>query len=303
MTEQSENKPPQNMSPENLLEILNSTLGGFNLAMGLYFTEASLSRLVARVPVTETLYQPYGLVHGGVYAAMIDRMDQNIGKVMAKLRELGKADNTLVLFLADNGGCGETIHKTDNPPGVMEGYHTVDAPWANASNTPFRKYKSTDYEGGACTPLIAYWPKRITKGGRITRQLGHIIDIVPTCLAVAGVETPKTFGGKPVLPPEGVSLAPLLADDGKDLPTREPIFCSYGGYRAMWQGKWKIIARGKTPWELYDMSADRTELDDLAGKHPDRVQEMSAAYDAWRKRCKDDDQRTAPKRMGAKGRR
>ncbi len=238
-----------------------------------------------------------------VYAAMIDRMDQNIGKVMAKLRQLGKADNTLVLFLADNGGCAETIHKTpDIPPGVMEGYHTVDAPWANASNTPFRKYKATDYEGGACTPLIAYWPKRITKGGRITRQLGHIIDIVPTCLAVAGAEVPTTFAGKPVLPPEGVSLAPLLTGEGKDFPAREPIFCSYGGYRAMWQGKWKIIARGKAQWELYDMSADRTELDDLAGKYPDRVKEMSAAYDAWRKRCREDNQRTAPKVRTGKGR-
>jgi len=233
-----------------------------------------------------------------VYAAMIDRMDQNIGRVMAKIRQIGKADNTLVLFLSDNGGCAETIHKTDNPPGVMSGYHTVDLPWANASNTPFRKYKSTDYEGGTCTPLIAYWPRRITAGGRITRQLGHIIDIVPTCLDVAGAETPEAVAGQNVLKPEGTSLAPAF--EGKAIP-REPIFWAYGGYRAMWRGKWKIVRRGKGRWELYDMSADRTELDDLAGENAERVKEMSAAYDAWRQRCQADSRRFAPKHSAVKG--
>jgi arylsulfatase len=235
-----------------------------------------------------------------VYAAMIDRMDQNIGRVMAKIRQLGKAENTLVMFLADNGGCSETINKgTDPKPGGLAGYHTVDAPWANASNTPFRKYKSTDYEGGACTPLIAQWPRRIKNGGRITTQLGHIIDIVPTCLDVAGAPAPKTLAGKSLLPPEGVSLMPAL--EGKAIPDRTDIFCTYGGYRAMWRGKWKLLSGPpKKPWELYDMSADRTELDDQAGKCPDTVKEMSAAYEAWQQRCREDDQRSAPESIGDK---
>ena len=223
-----------------------------------------------------------------VYAAMVDRMDQNIGKLLAKIRELGKADNTLVLFLADNGGCTETIHKGSNPkPGPMDGYHTVDPPWANASNTPFRKYKSTDYEGGACTPLIAYWPSRLKTGGKITEQLGHIIDILPTCLDAAGAQPPKTFAGKPVLPPEGTSLLPVILGKEKSLPDRW-IFCAYGGYRAVWKDKWKLMYSRGGGWELYDMTADRTELTDLSAKHPDVVKEMSDAYDAWVKRCKDD---------------
>jgi arylsulfatase A-like enzyme len=224
-----------------------------------------------------------------VYAAMIDRMDQNIGRLMAKIREIGKADNTLVLFLSDNGACAEVIHKGSDPnPGPMAGYHTVDPPWANASNTPFRKYKATDYEGGACTPLVAYWPRVIKKGGRITDQIGHIIDIVPTCLDVAGADLPKTVLGQDVLKPEGTSLLPILLGKSR-LPDRD-IYCAYAGYRAVWRGKWKLLwPRGRdSKWELYDMSEDRTELSNVADKHPDVVKELSEAHEAWTRRCKAD---------------
>ena len=116
-----------------------------------------------------------------VYAAMIDRMDQNIGRVLQKVKELGKEENTLVLFLSDNGGCaGKANYTPDISPGPVESYRSVDPPWANASNTPFRKYKVWDHEGGICTPFIAYWPSVIKRKGEITKQVGHITDIMAT---------------------------------------------------------------------------------------------------------------------------
>ena len=221
-----------------------------------------------------------------VYAAMIDRMDQNIGRVLAKIRELGEQDNTLVLFLADNGGCAEKIHKTpDVPPGPLASYRTVDAPWANASNTPFRKYKTWDQEGGISTPLVAYWPARIEKGGQLTRQVGHIIDVMPTCLDVAGAKRPTEFKGQKILPIEGKSLLPIL--EGKQREGHEAIYWAFGGSRALRAGKWKIVAgRGGKGWELYDMEADRTELHDLAAAQPDRVAKMAAMYATWQAKCR-----------------
>ena len=222
-----------------------------------------------------------------VYAAMIDRMDQNIGRVLEKVRQLGKADNTLVLFLADNGGCAERVHKTpDIPPGPLASYRTVDPPWANASNTPFRKYKSWDHEGGICTPLIAYWPARIRQGGQVTAQAGHIIDILATCADVAGAEYPAEFNGQKVLPLEGRSLLPVL--DGKQREPHEAIYWQYGGCRAVRCGNWKLVAARGKDWELYDLSADRTELNNLAPAEPQRVEKMAALHAAWQAKCKAD---------------
>ncbi len=215
-----------------------------------------------------------------VYAAMIDRMDQGIGRILAKVRELGVEDDTLVLFLADNGGCAENVNKTPRiPPGPVESYRTVDLAWANASNTPFRKFKSHDYEGGIATPLIARWPAVIRQAGALTGQTGHIIDIMATCLDVAGVAYPRSFGGRDILPLEGKSLLPVF--QGRERQGHDAIYWQYGHSRAVRQGKWKLVADGTAPWELYDMEADRTELDDLAAKQPAKARELAALWDAW----------------------
>jgi len=219
-----------------------------------------------------------------VYAAMIDRMDRNIGRILAKIRQLGREDNTLVLFLSDNGGCAENVHKTpDIRPGPMESYRTVDAPWANASNTPFRKYKRWDHEGGIATPLIAYWPKVIKQAAQITHQVGHIIDIMATCLNVAEAKYPSLYNSRNVLPLEGKSLLPVL--QGKQRKGHDVLYWQFGSCRAVRKGKWKLVAESNGPWELYDMEADRTELHNLAEKYPNRAQEMAGLYDAWAGRC------------------
>lgn len=210
-----------------------------------------------------------------VYAAQIDRMDQNIGRILAKLRENGAEENTLVLFLSDNGGCAEVIHRgrPGAAVGTKESFESYGLPWANASNTPFRLYKHWVHEGGISTPLIASWPAVIKKGALI-HEPGHLIDIMATCLELAGAEYPK--GKTPV---EGLSLAPIFRDGKRK--GHDAIYWEHEGNRAVRQGKWKLVARHKGPWELYDLDADRTEMKNVAGEKSDLVQELAAKHDAW----------------------
>ena len=234
-----------------------------------------------------------------VYAAMVDRMDQGIGRVLDKIRELGKEENTLVLFLSDNGGCGEHINRTpDLEPGPVESYSTVDAPWANMSNTPFRLYKRFDHEGGIATPFIAHWPRGID-GGRITHEVGHVMDLIATFADVAGVDYPSEHEGRSILPMEGTSLMPVM--QGGRVSRARPLFWELQGCRAVRSGKWKLVTQGPPrdqvgipvppgieSWELYDMEVDRCELNDLAEAHPDLVKELDARWQAWCERCERD---------------
>jgi arylsulfatase len=220
-----------------------------------------------------------------VYAAQIDRMDQNVGRILKKLDDLALADNTLVLFLADNGGCSEGIDRGAKgvPPGPADSYFSYGLAWANASNTPFRLYKHWVHEGGIATPLIARWPARIKQGGGLTGQVGHLIDIMATACDVAGVEYPKTYGGRDVTPLEGKSLAPIL--EGRLREGHAAICWEHEGNRAVRQGKWKLVSKNPGGWELYDMEADRTEMNNLAAAEAGRVAAMADAYDAWAARC------------------
>jgi arylsulfatase len=220
-----------------------------------------------------------------VYAAMIDRMDQNIGRLLAKIKQLGRAENTLVLFLADNGGCAESVNNTPKiPPGPVESYRTVELAWANASNTPFRKFKSWDHEGGVSTPLIAHWPRGITKPGTMTNQVGHIVDVMATCVELGGATYPKSYGGRQILPLAGKSLVPIFR--GLQRQGHEAIFWQFGSSRAVRQGKWKLVYRKPGPWELYDIEADRTEQNDLAKAHADKAAELAALWNQWDQQCR-----------------
>ncbi len=241
-----------------------------------------------------------------VYAAMIDRMDQGIGRIMAKMRELRIEEDTLVLFLSDNGSCAEDYRAFDStnkeiPPGPMESYRTLGVGWANASNTPFRKFKWWNHEGGMATPLIAHWPKVIKEGGRITHQVGHLMDIMATCLDIGDADHPATRNGHKVHPLKGKSLLPIF--EGRKREGHKAIFWQFGGSYAVRQGKWKLVSAhlnlrtgidhfqlqneweaGKVPWELYDMESDRTELTDLADQHPEKVKELEGLFREWQDR-------------------
>lgn len=218
-----------------------------------------------------------------VYAAQIDRMDQNIGRVMAKLKEMNVDENTLVLFLSDNGGCAENIErgKAGAEIGTADSFTSYKPGWASASNTPFRLFKHFVHEGGISTPLIAHWPAKIKKPA-ITPAIGHVIDILPTCLEAAGAEPLKKLGDKDLQPVEGKSLLPIFTGAAPEV--HDVVYWEHEGNRAVRQGKWKLVAQHKKEWELYDMLADRSELNNLAAKNPEKVKELTDLWDAWAKR-------------------
>lgn len=246
-----------------------------------------------------------------VYAAQIDVMDRAVGQVLSKLDEKGITDNTLILFLADNGSCAEELRggnrsrsphvpyeardgrpvQAKNDPMVMPGpeetYQSYGIPWANASNTPFRRYKHWVHEGGIATPLIAHWPEKIKQAGELTDQPGHLIDIMATCLDAAGAEYPTTHAGEQITPLEGKSLLPIF--DGRQRDQHEAIYWEHEGNRAVRRGNQKLVSRyGPATggaWELYDLDADRTEMNDLAPTRPEQVAELSEMYEAWARRA------------------
>ena len=244
-----------------------------------------------------------------VYAAQIDRMDQGIGRIVAALEETNQIENTLILFLADNGACAEefspkakplpsdypagTTHTRDgrtilrgNDPSIMPGseetYQSYGVPWANLSNTPFREYKHWVHEGGIATPLIAHWPSVIDQGGALRHQPGQLTDIMATCLDVAGADYPTQLNGNDIVPLEGTSLAPIFHGQHNH---KEALIWEHEGNKAVRQGHWKLVSKYPSDWELYDLVANRTETNNVAAQHPDVVEELSTIYDAWAERC------------------
>lgn len=245
-----------------------------------------------------------------VYAAQIDRMDQGIGRILEALEATGQTDNTMIVFLSDNGGCaedipqgveprqlvedlriaqyqtrdGKPVHIGNDPavmPGAEDTYQSYGIPWANLSNTPFRLYKHFTHEGGIATPLIVHWPGMVEAGG-IRHRPGQLPDIMATILDITGADYPSRRAGHAVPPCEGVSLQGSFAQDA---PRDAPLFWEHEGNAAMRDGDWKLVRRFPGPWELYDMAADRTEMHDLAQLHPGRVARMASAWDAWAERC------------------
>ena len=264
-----------------------------------------------------------------VYAAMVDNMDQGIGRIVAQLKKMGQLDNTLILFFQDNGGCAESfgrggaggpraawlLLKPMSPEALQpdmvprqsrDGYPTrrgvgaMPGPadtaigygqaWANVSNTPFREYKHWVHEGGISTPLIAHWPAGIRDKGKLRHTPSHLIDLMATCVDLAGATYPKRARGNDIRPMEGVSLVPIF--NNKPV-ARKAIFWEHEKNCAVRVGKWKLVAKkgltrdGVRPdaWELYDMEADRSELNDLAGRQPLRVREMAEMFDEYARRA------------------
>lgn len=218
-----------------------------------------------------------------VYAAMIDRMDQGIGKVLTKLDEIKKRENTLILFLSDNGAEPSAADFDPNvPPGPVESYRAIGRGWANLSNLPYRGFKSTSFEGGTKTPLIASWPAQITNTG-LNHGMGHVMDFLPTVIELSGATYPTQIRDHEVVLPHGHSLVPLL--HGKPRPGYEQLFFSFGDSRAVIEGDWKLVRanRKNASWELYNLSQDPTERNNLATKHSERIADLTAKITRWNK--------------------
>jgi len=223
-----------------------------------------------------------------VYAAMIDSMDQGIGQVMSKLDTLGIDENTLILFLSDNGGC-ESVPKATTagsdpsiPAGPKGGYHGYGPEWANASNTPFRKFKRFTNEGGISTPLLARWPATIKAGGKTDRDIGHVIDLLPTILDVTDSTYPENSYSNSSIKPEGLSLAPSFKQESR--PLHQFLYWEHTGNRAVRTQDWKLVGGRNGPWELYRIDQDRTEMRNLAPHEPDIVQDLAQRYEKWAQR-------------------
>jgi len=243
-----------------------------------------------------------------VHAAMVDRMDQGIGQLIEALGRNGQLNNTLILFLSDNGCSNEDCQNyspgdNDRPdmmrngdpiiypkkkevlPGPENTYASVGAKWANVLNAPFRFWKAKSTDGGICTPLIVHWPEglKYNKGG-ITDQRGHVMDIMATCIDLAKAQYPKEYNGNKIIPMEGKSLIPVLTKGKRDgheylgfEHQKEKAFIS--------KDAWKIVQQGNKAWELYNLNTDRTEVRDMAAAHPDRLKEMIDQYSKWAERA------------------
>jgi arylsulfatase A-like enzyme len=233
-----------------------------------------------------------------IFAAMVECMDRNIGRVVADLKRNGELDNTLVLFLSDNGACAEWdpfgFDESSGPKNILhrgealaamggpKSYHSYGSGWANAGNTPFRLYKHDCHEGGIRTPFLVHWPKGFAARGEFRDQVAHIVDVMATCVDVSGAQYPAKAGDTAITPMAGVSLKPALANRPLD---REFLAWEHERNRAIRSGRWKLVAKAGGAWELYDVEADPIELTDLAARHPETVKELSAKWNGWAKEC------------------
>jgi arylsulfatase len=216
-----------------------------------------------------------------IHAAMIEVMDREIGRVLAQIRAMGAWEDTLVLFLSDNGATAEIMvrgggHDPSAALGSEPTYLTLGPGWSSAANTPFRRHKTWVHEGGIATPLIAHWPRGIPARGELNRDVGHAIDFVPTLLELAGVAAVPAAPGQPVRP--GRSLVPAFVRRGA--ATREFLYFDHDGNRAIRAGDWKLVSarHENNAWELYDLSRDRGESHDLGAAHPERVRALAALW-------------------------
>ena len=242
-----------------------------------------------------------------VYSAQVDRLDQGIGRIVSELKAQGVFDNTIIFFLSDNGGCAEFLAEESNRkepfrysiptpdgrsmrigntptilPGPDDTFASYDLPWANASNSPFRLFKHWVHEGGIATPFIVHWPAGV-QGGTIHHTPRHVSDIMATCIEAASAQYPVEYGGKAITPIEGESFLPVIRGGSED--RQKPVILEHEGNCAVRDGEWKLVKRYPDDWELYNMSKDRTELNNLADTERGRVRTMTKLYDVWAERC------------------
>jgi arylsulfatase len=274
----------------------------------------------AVAPWDEEVHKEWRDVQMAVYAAQVEQVDRGIGQLVDKLRESGELDNTVIMFLADNGGCAELLaedgptpdpsryhyptvdgrvvrtgNSPDIEPGPPDTFASVDIAWANVNNTPFRLFKHYTHEGGISTPFIVSWPEGVKNTGTVFNNPAHIIDINATIIDIAGAYYPSTFKGNDIKPHEGESFSGALSGNGWERD--KPIAWEHEGNRAVRMGDWKLVSEIGDPsdpdsravWELYNIRDDRTELNDLINTEKERADSMIRFYNEWAERCEVED--------------
>jgi arylsulfatase len=245
--------------------------------MGVFPNDMLLPPMPEHVPSWESLsdhQREFESFRMSIFAAMVDRVDQNIGRLVAYLKVKGQLENTLIMLCSDNGACPFERSKNINiPPWKGGSFYLYDASWATVGNTPLKHYKQTQHEGGVSSPLIVHWPKHVKNVGQWERSPGHLIDFMATCIEVGKAAYPYAEGIEPL---QGKSLVPLFA--GKSREGHGEIYFEFGGCRALRVGDWKLVSFYKSKWELYNIAEDRAEQRDLADKYPERVMELAARW-------------------------
>ncbi len=220
-----------------------------------------------------------------IYAAQVDRLDQNVGRLTAALRGMDALDNTVILFLSDNGASSEEINRShrgrvpDDEMGTKNAFVSYGKHWASVSNTPYRLYKSMTHEGGTITPMIVHWPRGGGLTNGLVHQPVHINDIMPTCLELAGAQYPERYQGRAILPMDGKSFVPALR--GETVLREEPLFWEHEGNQAVREENMKLVRRHNRPWELYDLATDPTELNNLSETEEKTTERMERQYQRW----------------------
>ncbi|MEK6237447.1 MAG: arylsulfatase [Planctomycetales bacterium] len=239
-----------------------------------------------------------------IHAAMVDRMDREIGRLVKQVKAMGAYENTLIMFASDNGASAEIMvrsggHDPQAPPGSAASYLCLGPGFSSAANTPFRRHKTWVHEGGISTPLVVHWPAGISARGELRRAPAHVIDIVPTILDAAGIQKPKTWNGEPIPPAPGRSLLPAF---NKDVAIdRDSLWWLHEGNRAIRVGHWKLVAAKGDPWELYDLRGDRAESHDLFNEQPAKAKELEAAWNRQVQEFTELAKKTASKQSPRKG--
>jgi arylsulfatase len=246
--------------------------------------EGEASHAVAWDTLTDA-QKRFQAVKMAIHAAMITRMDAEIGRIVAQLKAMGAYENTLILFASDNGASAEQMIRGDGHdkaalPGSAKSYLCLGPGWSTAANTPLRLHKHWNHEGGISSPFIAHWPRGIASRGELRHDPSHFIDVAPTVLDLAGGAWPATWKGEAVLKHPGTSLAPAFA--GKGAVGHEVLWWSHQGNRAVRMGEWKLTMRSgnANTWELYNLGSDRCEMKDLSAEHPDKVKELADRWEA-----------------------